>query len=92
MTLEPLTFLILLFFIAVVLAVLLVWFILTLGTARRALPEHHIASEAPLMEAPRPIKTNDQFRGAAVKPKERPKPQSDAFENFIRSTKDELDF
>ena len=92
MSLEPLTFLILLFFIAVVLVVLLVWFILTLGSARPTLSERSDTPKTPVVEIPRPVKTNNQFRGAAVKPKERLQPQTDAFENFVRSTKDELDF
>lgn len=92
MPLEPLTFLILLFFIGVVLVVLFFWFVLTLGSAGAAQPEPSDLRAAPVVETPQPVRSNDEFRGAAVKPKERLKPKTDAFENFIRSTKDELDF
>jgi len=92
MSLEPLAFLILMFFIAVILVVLILWFALTLGQARASVPELREVHRTQVVETPRPVPTNDDFRGAAVKPKERIKPKNDAFENFIRSTKDELDF
>lgn len=92
MSLAPLPLLILLVFIAVVLAALFLWFLLTLGSKPPRRLERRAEPESPAIEPVGVPQSNDDYRGAAVQSKKRPLAQSDAFEKFIRSTKDELDF
>ena len=102
MSLEPLPQLILLFFLLLVIAALSFWFLLTLGTpATKPTPRRVVKRAEPLPKAPRAAEnaaSNDEFRGAKVKTNRRSvtggtrKVRDDAFERFIHSKNDELDF
>ena len=107
MALDPLSLLILLFFLAVVALALTLWFLLTLGQRRLEPPR---PKKAPVRKAAQAVPVdlnNDDFRGAKAKPKppaperqvpeqpplERPpSKRDDAFERFIKSKNDELEF
>lgn len=103
MGLNPLSLLILLFFAAVVTLALTVWFLLTLREPGLELkPPHKAITPQPAQAVPADLK-NDDFRGAKAKAKptvpapERPPPgptskRDDAFERFIKSKNDELEF
>ena len=122
MALDPLSLLILLFFLAVVALALTLWFLLTLGQQRPEPPRPKTPTRKPVRTLPTGAKNtpkNDDFRGAAAKPKpaapvpeqlvtdrptaehstpEPPTPKrpntkrDDAFERFISSKNDELEF
>lgn len=96
---EPLTLLIFLFFLALVLGVLFIWFLLTIANPGRARPQLRKPDqdEPKLEQASLPERSalsNDAYRGARRKkltPQER-QARSDAFETFARSSKDDLNF
>ncbi len=83
--LEPFALLLLLLFLMGVLLALSLWFLLTLGTRRRARPTPRPESWEPSRER----SSNDVWRGAKRPDK---KPDGDPFEKFIRGKNDELDF
>ena len=102
MALDPLSLLILLFFLAAVALALTLWFLLTLGQRRLEPPRPQKAAPPAVRTVPIDLK-NDDFRGATAKPKpveppperpatEHPNKRDDAFERFIKSKNDELEF
>lgn len=103
MGLNPLSLLILLFFAAVVALALTVWFLLTLREPRlEPEPPRKVITPRSVQAVPADLK-NDDFRGAKAKAKptvpapERPhsgptSKRDDAFERFIKSKNDELEF
>lgn len=95
MVLDPLSLLILLFFLAAVALALTLWFLLSLFQARlEPEPARQANPQPPASVTPTDLK-NDDFRGAKVKRaavKPAAKRDDDAFERFIKSKNDELEF
>ncbi len=94
MSAGPLIFIIFLIFAFVVALALVIWYALTMSTRTPARPVRQKPNSTPEPLRPRPAKpvSNDQIRGAKAPGSHKRAEDGDAFERFIRTKNDDLEF